>query len=137
MAYPGGINFISDTQGLMVPRLADLDFTDDGEALTIKVRRFNHCRMGQDGKQFAIFGVPPFAETNQVGSLWFDVADRIEFKHCVVIGMDANQEEDPRKTYYILVVREKQGGGEGYERLGVGKVEARYVCKESDAGKLS
>lgn len=137
MAYPGGIDFISDAkQRLMVPRSADLDFTDDGVTLTVKVRRFEDCQIGQDGKQFALFARTAFAWPRKVGSLWFDVADRIEFKHSVVVGMgDDNGKKDPRKTYYFLLVREKQGG-EGYERLGVGKVEARYISKESDAGKL-
>ncbi|RYC78669.1 hypothetical protein BFJ63_vAg18458 [Fusarium oxysporum f. sp. narcissi] len=137
MAYPGGIDFISDvTQRLMVLRSADLEFTDNGDTLTVTVRRFKDCRIGQDGKQFAIFARSTFASPRKVGSLWFDVADRIEFKHCVIVGMDEDhQKEDPWKTYYFLLVREKQGG-EGYERLGVGMVEARYVSKECDAGKL-
>jgi hypothetical protein len=155
MAYPGGVDFIPRaTQRLMVPRSADLDFTDDGDTLTVKVRRFKDCRIasenvrsalawtrkvadwiGQDGKQFAIFAETAFAWTKKVGSLWFDVLDSIELKHCVVVGMGDDGIEDSRKTYYFLLVREKQAG-EGYERLGVGKVEARYVSKESNAGKL-
>ncbi|EXA29129.1 hypothetical protein FOVG_19337 [Fusarium oxysporum f. sp. pisi HDV247] len=137
MVYPGGIDFIVDAkQRLRVPRSADLDFTDDGYTLTVKVRRFNDCRIGQDGKQFAIFDMSAFASPGKVGSLWFDMAETTEFKHCVIVGMDKDhQKEDPWKTYYFLLVREKQGG-EGYERLGVGKVEARYVSKECDAGKL-
>jgi hypothetical protein len=137
MAYHGGIDFILDSkQTIMVPPFADLDFADDGETLTAKVRRFKDCWIGQDGKQFAIFTRAAFVWTSKVGSLWFDVLDSIELKHCVVVGMgDDDGIEDSRKTYYFLLVREKQVG-EGYERLGVGKVEARYVSKESNAGKL-
>ncbi|KAJ3453667.1 hypothetical protein MRS44_017914 [Fusarium solani] len=121
---------------LMVLRSADLEFTNNGDTLTVTVRRFKDCRIGQDGKQFAIFATSTFASPRKVGSLWFDVADRIEFKHCVIVGMDEDhQKEDPWKTYYFLLVRERQGG-EGFERLGVGKVEAQYVSKASDAGKL-
>ncbi|WAO97154.1 HET domain-containing protein [Fusarium falciforme] len=163
MAYPGGIDFISDTQKrLMVPPSAYLDFTDDEDTLTVQVRRFKDCRIasrnartafawtrkvgfswfdladriGQDGKQYAIFASNVFAWTRKVGSLWFDVADRIEFKQCVVVGMgDDDGRKDPQKTYYFILVREKQDG-EGYERLGVGKVEGRYVSRECDAAKL-
>ena len=64
------------------------------------------------------------------------MADRIKFKHYVIISIgDDDEKIDPRKTYYFLLVREKQGRG-GYKRLRVGKVEARYISKESDAGKL-
>ena len=63
------------------------------------------------------------------------MATKIEFRHCVIVGMLKDQEGDPQKTYYILVVREKPLEKE-YERLAVGKVEARYVSKESDTGKL-
>ncbi|EXA31830.1 hypothetical protein FOVG_16888 [Fusarium oxysporum f. sp. pisi HDV247] len=137
MAYAGGIEFISDaTQRLMVPRSADLDFANDGDTLAVKVRQFKDCWIGQDRKKFVIFAPTPSALTRKVGSLWFDVADKIEFRYCVVVGMgEEGQEEESCKTYYILVVREKQGG-EGYERLGVGKVEARYVSKDRDTGKL-
>ncbi|KAM5359226.1 hypothetical protein ACJZ2D_014653 [Fusarium nematophilum] len=152
MAYPGGIDFISDAkQSLMVPRSADLDLPDDDVTLTVKVRQFKDCRIGQDvfsraafawtrkvgslwfdvadrigqdGNQFAIFARTAFALPRKVGSLWFDVAECTEFKHCVVVGMGDNGKKDPRKTYYFLLVRETQGRG-GYERLGVGKVEAR------------
>jgi hypothetical protein len=169
MAYPGGIDFIPDTKySFKVPRTADLDFTDDEVTLTVKVRRFKDCRIGQDGKlcsifartafawarkagflsfdvadrigqdgkQVAIFASTAAASPRKVGSLWLDVADRIEFKHCVVVGMDPEyRKKDSQKTYYVLLVREKQGK-EGYERLGVGKVEAQYVSRESNAGKL-
>lgn len=120
----------------MVPRSADLDFTDDADTLTVNVRRFKDCGIGQDGKQCAIFATTGFAWTRKVGSLWFDVADRVEFSHCVVVGMDEeHKKEDPQKTYYILIVREKLSEG-GYERVGVGKVEAGYVSWECDTGKL-
>ncbi|KAF4333927.1 heterokaryon incompatibility [Fusarium beomiforme] len=130
MAYPGAIDFILDAkQRIMVPRSEDLDFADDGDTLIVKVRRFTDCRIGQDEKRFAIFARTIFAWTRKVGSLWFDVADRIELKYCVVIGMgDDIGKTDPRKTYYFILVREKQGE-RGYERVGVGKVEAQLEMR--------
>ena len=141
MAYNGGIDFMSNSS-IMVPSYEDLRFDTNREALVVKIRQFENCQMGQE---HAIF-----ADPGRVGSLWFDMATKIEFRHCVVVGMCQDRKEDPRKTYYILVVREKpreyEGLGVGevearyilkeYERLGVGKVEARYVSKESDIGKL-
>ncbi|KAF4448932.1 tol [Fusarium albosuccineum] len=138
MAYPGGIDFISDAkQRLMVPRSADLDFTDDGDTLTVKVRRFKGCRIGQGGKQRNVFARTALARTRKVGSLWFDIADRIEFKHCVIVGMgDGNEKKDPHRAYYYVLLVQEKRGGEGFERLGVGKVEARYVSRGNDAGLL-
>ena len=133
MAYSGGIDFITDAgPGLMVPGLVDLDFTNDGQALDVKVRQLSwNFRLRKRGEEYAIL-----KGREKVGSLWFDVAGRIEFKHCVVVGMRAGQEkEDARKTYHVFIVRQKAGGG-GYKRVGVGKVQAQYVCRDYDAGTL-
>ena len=133
MAYSGGISFISvATETRMVPRRADLCFSDNGEALNVKVRQFSgNCRMEQKGEEeHAIL-----EGTEEVGSLWFDVAGQVEFKYCVVVSMDCfDQKEDARKTYYVLAVRKKDGVA--YERLGVGKVEAQYVSRGCNAGTL-
>jgi hypothetical protein len=129
MAYDGEIGFMSDS-ALMVPRSEDLRFDPNREALVVEIRQFECCRMEQGEKEHAIF-----ADSRRVGSLWFDMEIKIEFRHCVVVGMRDDQEKDPQKTYYILLVREKPLEKK-YERLGVGEVEACYVSKESDTGKL-
>ena len=135
MAYPGGIGFIADaTKEHKIPRRMDLDFTEDGEALNVKVRKFGgDCRMEDKGEDHAIVD-----GTRQVGSLSFDVADQIQLKdcNCVVVSMVRDYwKEDARKTYHILVIGEKAEGG-GYERVGVGKVEAQYVSRECVPGTL-
>ncbi|KAK4095935.1 HET-domain-containing protein [Parathielavia hyrcaniae] len=135
MAYPGGIDFISDaTRGLLVPCSEDLGFVNDGQALSVKVRKFRgSCRMEQEEEEHAIFD-----GTEKVGSLWFDVADHIQFQDCfcVVVSMGKDdKKEDSRKTYNILILRQRVGG-RGYERVGVGKVEAQYVSIDCDAGML-
>lgn len=136
MAYSGGIDFIVDaTADLKVPRRTDLDFADDGEALNVQVRQFGgNCRLKKKGEDHAIVD-----GTEQVGSLWFDVADQIRLEdcNCVVVGMDDRERsvEDARKTYYVLAILERAVSG-GYERIGVGKVEAKYVSKDFVAGTL-
>jgi hypothetical protein len=132
MAYSGGVDFISMQESLAVPRFAELDFTNNATALRVKVRQFcEKCRMEQNGEEHTILN-----GTEKVGSLWFDVADQMGFKHCIVIGMgEYDEKEDPRKIYYVLVIREKHGRKE-YERLGVGKVEAQYVSTNREAGTL-
>lgn len=129
MVYNGGIDFMSNSR-LMVPRYEDLRFDTSRGALVVKIRQFENCRMEREEKEHAIF-----ADPGRVGSLWFDTATGIEFRHCVVVGMPRGREKDSQKTYYILVVRVKALEKE-YERLGVGEVKARYVSKESDTRKL-
>lgn len=134
MAYSGGIEFIADLkQYLKVPRHADLSFTKDGQALDIQVRKFGgDCRMEDKGEEHAIVD-----GTEQVGSLWLDVADQIRLQDCscVVVSMVRNDKKDARKTYHVLVIQERAEGG-GYERVGVGKVEAQYVSSDCVTGTL-
>ncbi|KAK7584365.1 hypothetical protein V3481_010699 [Fusarium oxysporum f. sp. vasinfectum] len=135
MAYPGGIDFISDTkQRLMVPCISDLDFAANEKSLNVKVRKmrqFENCQIEKKGGEHSILD-----GTKTIGSLWFDVASRSKFEHCVVVGMIADDKnEDPQKTYYVLVIQKKEDG-EGYERIGVGKVEAQYVSRDCDAETL-
>ncbi|KAK4460412.1 heterokaryon incompatibility protein-domain-containing protein [Cladorrhinum samala] len=128
MAYPGGIDFVSDTANIMLPQFEDLSFADDRKALNVNIRQFSEsCRVRSEEEGYSIIN-----GTEEVGFLWFDVADRIEFKHCVVVGMreDYRRKDPPsRKTYYVLVVREKASGGR-YERLAAGTVEAQYVSSD-------
>ena len=149
MAYSGGIDFISDAaQGLMIPRRADLGFTHHGEALGVNVRQFGeNCRMEQKGKGHVVID-----GTGEVGCIWFDVADRIEFKHCVVVGVGQQDvKRDAWNTCYFIIIREKSWdhgeipgsltmctlfGEKRYERLGVGMVEAQYVSRDCEAGTL-
>lgn len=135
MAYSGGIAFIADAmQDRRVPHRVDLGFTEDGEALNVKVRKFvGDCRMEDRGEEYAIVD-----GTQQVGSLWFDVADQIQLKDysCAVVSMVKDDKKaDARKTYYVLVIR-KKAWRRGYKRAGVGKVEAQYVSRECVAGTL-
>ncbi|KAM7222746.1 Heterokaryon incompatibility protein (HET) domain containing protein [Rhypophila decipiens] len=135
MAYPGGLNFILDANSdLKVPMAVDLGFIKDGKALNIKVRKFSgDFRMEDKGEEYAIVDA-----TEQIGSIWFDVADQIQLKdcNCSVVGMVGDErKEDARKTYHVLIIREKDGDG-GYERVGVGKVEAQYVSRDCVAGTL-
>jgi hypothetical protein len=135
MAYPGGIDFILDANpSLTVPRAVDLGFIEDGKALNVKARKFSgDFRMEDKGEGHAIFD-----GTEQVGSLWYDMADhiRLEDCNCAVVSMIRDEKkEDHRKTYHVLVIRERAEGG-GYERVGVGKVEAQYVSRDCVAGTL-
>lgn len=135
MAYPGGLNFILDADSdLKVPMAEDLGFIKDGKALNVKVRKFSgDFRMEDKGEEYAIVDA-----TEQIGSIWFDVADQIQLEdcNCSVVGMVGNErKEDAPKTYYVLIIREKDGDGE-YERVGVGKVEAKYISRNCVVGTL-
>lgn len=133
MAYSGGIEFILDPNpSSRFPRFKDLDFADDRPALNFKVRNFGgSCRMGQNKEKYIILD-----GEEEVGSLWFDMADQIRFEacNCVVVGaLDAEMEddkvEDARKGYYIIIVQ-KEDSDRGYKRVGVGIVRAQSVSEE-------
>ncbi|KAK4205828.1 hypothetical protein QBC37DRAFT_464877, partial [Rhypophila decipiens] len=135
MAYPGGIDFIVGAKRtLKVPRAVDLGLIEDGKALNVKVRKFSgDFRMEDKGEEYAIVD-----GTEQVGLLWRDMADpiRLEDCNCVVVSMVEDEEkEGARQTYHVLIILEKAEGG-GYERVGAGKVEARYVSSDCVAGTL-
>ena len=74
-----------------------------------------------EGKERAIF-----TNSGRVGSLWVDIvadmaegmAVNIDCRQCVVVGMCIDEKEDPKKTYFILIVRELSLGNR-YERFGV------------------
>ncbi|CAP71746.1 uncharacterized protein PODANS_6_6980 [Podospora anserina S mat+] len=133
MAYSGGIEFILDPNpSFRVPRFEDLDFADDRSVLNVKVRNFGgSCRMGQNEEKYVILD-----GEEEVGSLWFDIADQIRFEdcNCVIVGaLDAEMKdhkvEDARKGYYMIIVQ-KEDGDRGYKRVGVGIVRAQYVSEE-------
>jgi hypothetical protein len=112
--------------------VADLRFdTEPQYALLIQVRTFQNCRIEQQGSQHSVFDT----ESEEVGVLWFDVKTDPHFQHCVVIGMEVDRKEHPHKTYYILATRELSSKNM-YERVGVGKIKARYVSREAREGKL-
>lgn len=153
MAYPGGIDFISDAaRSMMIPRFAELDYSPEIDRLRVHVRQFKDCRMGktalsrtkdavsslfdpegQDGRTFAIFSTTALGLGRQVGSVWLDVADGKGFKHCVVVGMNFDiKTRASQKIYYFLLVGAVTESGR-YERLGVGYVGSLYVSKAGAA----
>jgi hypothetical protein len=88
----------------MVPGSKGLRFDTDREALVVEIRQFENCQMEQEEKEHAIV-----ANLGRAGSLWFDVVTKVEFRHCVVVGMREGQGKDPQKTYYILAVTRSWG----------------------------
>ncbi|KAK4640743.1 hypothetical protein QC761_606980 [Podospora bellae-mahoneyi] len=133
MAYSGGIEFILDSNpSFRVPRLVDLDYADDRPVLNVKVRNFGgNCKMGINKEKYVILD-----GEEEVGSLWFDMADQIRSEdcNCVVVGaldvdMEDHKVEDTRKCYYMIIVQ-KEDGDRGYKRVGVGIVRAQYVSEE-------
>lgn len=130
MFYNGNIEFLTDST-LRVSEVIKLNF-ESNQGISIEIRQFESCCMNQTDN-FTIL-----ADTGNVGFIYFDMdsTERNEFRNCVVIGSSANDHNnDPDKEYYILAVR-KTAGEEEYERLGAGQVRARYVSKNSSAGKL-
>lgn len=135
MAYSGGIDFILEpTDRFLVPRRNDLKFTDHCRVLNVEVRDFGvSCRVEGRGEKYIILN-----GMEEVGSLWFDMADQIQFKdcNCVVIGTLKDQKEDARKHYYVIVIRKISWWHRRYKRVGVGMLEAQYVSRDCISGRL-
>ncbi|KAI8711915.1 HET domain-containing protein [Fusarium sp. LHS14.1] len=136
MAYDGSIDFIINYHYEMgIPRDADLGFTPDGKRLNVRIWQFENCQLGENEgcNEYAVY-----AGNKKIGSLWFDMEDHIEFKHCVVVGAG---NRGPEKTLYVLVVQEEPGR-ERYKRLGAGTLTDGsllvdgYVSMRSEPGRL-
>lgn len=132
MLYNGKIDFLTKSY-LQVPRNQSLSFDNSGRGINIEVQQFEGCYTRErDGGHII------FSGAEEVGFLYFDMdsAAEVEPRNCVVIGVDQDDgNNDLNKEYYVLAVR-KLSGEEEYERLGVGRVQARYVSKGSSSGKL-
>ena len=89
MAYNGSIDFIPNTN-LMVPGSTDLKFSYNRKALFVRVRQFKDYRREQEGKKYTIFdGI------RKMGSLWFNIAESIKFRHYVIVRIRDDTKEDP------------------------------------------
>ena len=72
-----------------------------------------------------------------MGSIWFDVETNVHFQRCVAVGrFQTTGLVSLKKIYYILVVQEIPSRRNEYKRLGVGKIEARYVAGKIREAKL-
>ncbi|CAH0045052.1 unnamed protein product, partial [Clonostachys solani] len=113
MAYDGSIEFIDKFRyELRIPQSKDLEFAQDGTELSVKIRRFENCHLGEnksDGN-YTVKGI--HGATENVGSMWYDMKDQIEFNYCVVAGVNGAGilDTDP-KTHLVIMVQEKPGGG--------------------------
>jgi hypothetical protein len=106
------------------------------EMLLVRVHDFEKCKVKKHcGSQYHIVD-NGFLE-NEVGSAWFDAETNRQLQNLVVVGME-KEEDDGKKNleriYYILIVRSLSS--ERYERIGVGKIQARYVHTNGRDGKL-
>jgi hypothetical protein len=131
-----GIDFLA-TPRLMVPPPAELRFdAKRKDALLVQIRDFEDCEFQIQETECTVIHKE---SREKAGTLWFDIVLGIHFQYCVVIGM-ANGEIDnndhPNTTYYILVVRGKSSENE-YERVGIGKIEARCVSRVFRKVKLT
>ncbi|PWY62028.1 HET-domain-containing protein [Aspergillus eucalypticola CBS 122712] len=140
MLYHDKIDFLIQSD-LQVPKHQSLSFDNSERGINIEVRQFEDCYTRERDGEYIIFtdtkGVEVTKEV-EVGILHFDMgsAAEVESRNCVVIAVsEDDDEDDPNKEYYILAVQ-KKWGEEEYKRLGVGRVRAGYVSKESTSGKL-
>jgi hypothetical protein len=114
----------------MVPDSKDLRLDIEHQALIVKIRLFGKCYIKEHKEGHDIV-----ADSEKVGSLWFNIATKIDFRYCVIIGIGKGRWINSKEPYYVLVVGKQCPGG-GYKRLGVGEIEPGYVLKETYTSKL-
>ncbi|RAK94781.1 HET domain-containing protein [Aspergillus ibericus CBS 121593] len=130
MAYNGRVDFMTVSPLRVSRRLRFAHDHLEVEIRTFAVEMLKNCEMRKDKEYYTVI-----AGQKEVGSFYFDT-DKTLFESCVVIGIDKEDRDDVSdKIYYILIVDKCWGQG-CYRRLGVGKIQARYVSEENGDGKL-
>ncbi|KAF5682792.1 het-domain-containing protein [Fusarium denticulatum] len=134
MAYEGGIRFISlaelPFQNLEV--FKDIKFVSSAQGekkvLRTKVWNLPRCYLNRDasveGKSRIL--VSPGVE---IGWIMPD-GENFEMELAVVIGSVYSSESRDKGEYYILVVKEKEGENNSYERVGIGKIQYSYISRQ-------
>ena len=114
---------------LLVADDATLRFDAEGKALAVKFRSFQNCTVEHST------GAVLNAESRTMGTWWFDTTLDPELKqNVVVVGVEVQNTRDLDKTCWVLVTQ--KCSEDQYRRVGLGKIEARYISEEGHEGRL-
>ncbi|CAH0025819.1 unnamed protein product [Clonostachys rhizophaga] len=102
MAYDGSIEFIDKFRyELRIPQSSDLEFAQDGEDL-VKIRKFENCRLGENKRDNEYIVRALRGAIEEVGSIWYDMKDQIEFNYCVVVEVNGTENRDNNPKDYLV-----------------------------------
>ena len=108
---------------------ATLRFGAEEKALVVKFRSFQNCTV-EHGT-----GAVLNAESRIMGTWWFETTLDPKLKqNVVVVGMEDDKIRDLDKTCWVLVTQ--KCSEDQYRRVGLGKIEARYISEEGHEGRL-
>jgi len=108
---------------------AMLRFDVEEKALVVRFRSFQNCRV-EHGT-----GAVLNAESRIMGTWWFETTLDPKLKqNVVVVGVEVQKRRDLDKTCWVLVTQ--KSSEDQYRRVGLGKIEARYISEEGHKGRL-
>ena len=109
---------------LLVADDATLRFDAEEKALVVKFRSFQNCTV-EHGT-----GAVLNAESRIMGTWWFETRLDPKLKqNVVVVGVEDQKIGDLDKICWVLVTQK-------HRRVGLGKIEARYISEEGYEGRL-
>jgi hypothetical protein len=137
MAYAGGIEFTKFDFG-------DFDLFDnlkfvegDESALITDVWGFQDCSLAQEAESKVMSYQILDQSKEKRGRIVYDVegGTDISLERCVVVARTHRRDGQYDQTldgtrYYILVVKQRLGTENEYERVGIGEVQEGYVSRE-------
>ena len=106
-----------------------LRFGAEKKALVVKFRSFQNCTV-EHGT-----GAVLNAESRITGTWWFETTLDPKLKqNMVVVGVEDQKIGDLDKTCWVLVTQ--KSSEDQHRRVGLGKIEARYISEEGHEGRL-
>lgn len=116
-------------RGLLVADDAALRFDAEEKALVVKFRSFQNCTV-EHGT-----GAVLNAESRIMGRWWLETTLDPKLKqNVVVVGVEDRGRRDLDMTCWVLVTQ--RSSEDQYRRVGLGKIEARYISEEGHEGRL-
>lgn len=123
------IEFERVPHDILVADDATLRFSAEEKALVVKFRSFQNCTV-EHGT-----GAVLIAESRIMGTWWFETTLDPKLKqNVVVVGVEVQKRRDLDKTCWVLVTQ--KSSEDQYRRVGIGKIEARYISEEGHEGRL-
>ena len=137
MAYPGGIEFMkSNYSDFQV--FKNLWFAkEDKRALITNVWKFGDCYFKEEEEEAEMETKRQilYSRGMEIGWIMYDIKDGkngkdLRRERSVVVGRTPLRDMSDDLKYHILIVRQRKGARNEYERVGIGEVQQGYVSRQ-------